>query len=56
MVQSIIKIIWPLFRRAQLYEQDLLAVKIDFGKTGDHQIDAITVQFPAKCSCGTAER
>jgi hypothetical protein len=45
-----IKIIWSLFRRAQLYNQDILAVKIDFGETGVHQIDAMTVQFPAKFS------
>jgi hypothetical protein len=33
MVQSIIEFIWPLFRRAQLYEQDFPAVKMDFGGT-----------------------
>jgi hypothetical protein len=27
-----------------------------FGATGVHQIDAITVQFPARFSCGTAEQ
>ena len=53
---NITEIIWPHFRRAQLYEQDIPAVKIDFGETGIHQIDAMTVQFPAKFSCGTAER
>jgi hypothetical protein len=50
------EIIWPLFRRAQLYVQDILAVKIDFGETSVHHIDAMTVQFPAKFSCGIAER
>jgi hypothetical protein len=52
---NITEIIWSLFRRAQLYDQDILAVKIDFGETGVHQIDAMTVQFPAKFSCETAE-
>jgi hypothetical protein len=33
-----------------------MEVKIDFGETGVHQIDAMTVQFPAKFSCGTAAR
>jgi hypothetical protein len=47
--------IWPLFRRAQLYDQDIPPVKIDSDETGTHQIDSITVGFPAKFSCGTAE-
>jgi hypothetical protein len=55
-MDSITEIIWPLFRFAQLYHQDILAVKIDFGETGVHQIDAMTVQFAAIFSCGTAER
>jgi hypothetical protein len=49
-MDGITEIIWPLFRRAQFYDQDILAVKIDFGKTGLHQIDVMTVQFPAKFS------
>jgi hypothetical protein len=55
-MDSISEIIWPLFRRAQLYGQDILAAKIDFEETGVHQIDAMTLQFSAKFSCGTAER
>jgi hypothetical protein len=55
-MDSSTKIIWPLFRRAQLYDQDIMAVKINFGETSVHQIDAMTVQFPATFSCGTAER
>jgi hypothetical protein len=51
----IIEIIWPLFRCAQLYDQDILAVKIDLGETGVHKIDVITLQFPEKYCCGTAE-
>jgi hypothetical protein len=48
---------WPLFQRAQLYDQDIPAVRIDFGETGVHQIDAtMTVQFPTKFCCGKAER
>jgi hypothetical protein len=53
---AITEIVWPLFRRAQLYDQDIAALKFDFGETAVHQIDAMTVQFPAKFSCGTAER
>jgi hypothetical protein len=48
---SITEIIWQLFRSAQLYDLEVLAVKIDFGETGVHQIDAMTLQFPAKFSC-----
>jgi hypothetical protein len=55
----ITEIIWPLFRRAQLYDQDIpvkLAVKIDFGESGVYQIYATTVIFPANFIFGTAER
>jgi hypothetical protein len=55
-MDPITEIIWPLFRRGQLYDQDILAVKNYFGKTIAHQIDAMTLQFPANISCGTAER
>jgi hypothetical protein len=55
-MNAITEIIWPIFRRAQLCDQDILVVKIDFGETGVYQIDAMTVQFPAKFSCGTAQR
>jgi hypothetical protein len=50
---AITEIIWQFFRRAQLYDQDIPAVKIDLEETGVHQM---TVQFPEKFSCGTAER
>lgn len=53
---DVTEIIWPLYRRGQLYEQDIPAVKMDFGDTGTHSIDTMEVQFPAKFSCGTAER
>jgi hypothetical protein len=46
--------IWPLFRRDQLYDQDIPQEKIDFEETCVRQIDAMTVQFPAKFSCGRA--
>jgi hypothetical protein len=55
-MDSITEIIWSLFRRAQLYDEDILVVKMDFGETGVYQIDAMTVQFPAKFSCGTVQR
>jgi hypothetical protein len=53
---SITVIIGPLFRRAQLYDQDILTVRIDLGETGVPQIDAMAVQFPAKFSCRAAEQ
>jgi hypothetical protein len=56
LMDSFTEIIWPHFRRAQLYDQDIMAVKIDFGETGVHQVDAMIVQFSAKFSCGTAVR
>jgi hypothetical protein len=56
LMDSLTEIIWPHFRRAQLYDQDIMAVKIDFGETGVHQVDTMIVQFPAKFSCGTAVR
>jgi hypothetical protein len=49
------EIIW-LFRRAQLYDQDIPAVKINFEEAGVHQMVAMTLQFLAKFSCGTAEQ
>jgi hypothetical protein len=38
-MDSMTQIIWPLFQRAQLYDQEILVVEIDFGV---HQIDAMT--------------
>jgi hypothetical protein len=52
----ITEIIWPLFRRAQLYDQDISVVKIDFGESSVYQIYATTVIFPANFIFGTAER
>lgn len=50
------EIIWPNFRRAQMYENDVPSVRVNFGQIGVHQISPIAVQFPAKHSYGTAER
>lgn len=52
----ITEIIWPCFRRAQMYNTDIPSVRIDFGKDGVHLIQLKSVQFPAKSSHGTAER
>ncbi|XP_054745977.1 ATP-dependent DNA helicase PIF1-like [Anastrepha obliqua] len=52
----IIEIIWPNFRRDQLYAEDIPPVRIDFGSDGEHMIKPISIQFPAKYSYGTAER
>lgn len=50
------EIIWPNYRRAQMYENDVPSVRVNFGQIGVHQISPIAVQFPAKHSYGTAER
>jgi hypothetical protein len=47
----ITEITWQHFRSAQFYDLDILAVKIDFGETGVDQINAMTLQLPAKFSC-----
>lgn len=52
----ITEIIWPNFRRGQLYAEDIPSVRIDFGSDGVHMIKPISIQFPAKYSYGTAER
>lgn len=52
----ITEIIWPNFRRGQLYADDIPSVRIDFGSDGVHMIKPISIQFPAKYSYGTAER
>ncbi|CAG9761349.1 unnamed protein product [Ceutorhynchus assimilis] len=50
------EIIWPHFRRTQIYETDIPSVRVDFGKDGIQVIQPKTIQFPAKFSYGTAER
>ncbi|XP_044599069.1 ATP-dependent DNA helicase PIF1-like [Cotesia glomerata] len=52
----ITEIIWPNFRRDQVYAEDIPSVRIDFGSDGVHVIKPISIQFPAKYSYGTAER
>jgi hypothetical protein len=59
---AITEIIWPLIRRAQLYDQDILAVKIDFGDTGVYQIfqqnlvvEQLTGESYRKCCVGDAQ-
>jgi ATP-dependent exoDNAse (exonuclease V) alpha subunit len=47
-IGHITEIVWPLFRRAQLYDQDIPSVKVDFGKDGIHLIEPKTLQFPGK--------
>ncbi|XP_059159270.1 uncharacterized protein LOC131943269 [Physella acuta] len=41
-------IIWPHFRRAQIYDTDIPSVRIDFGKDGVHEVKPKSVQFSAK--------
>ncbi|GBN54938.1 hypothetical protein AVEN_123891-1 [Araneus ventricosus] len=52
----ITEIHWPNFRRAQMYEQDIPSITVNFGNNGVRRIEPISVQFPAKRSYGTAER
>lgn len=52
----ITQIVWPSFRRAQMYESDIPSVYVNFGLNGIHLIQPRSVQFPAKWSYGTAER
>lgn len=37
-IRRITEIIWPHFRRDQMYDTDILAVKIDFDNSGIHLI------------------
>ncbi|GFR28760.1 ATP-dependent DNA helicase [Trichonephila clavata] len=55
-IGHITEIIWPCFRKVQMYDTGISSVRIDFGKDGVHLIQPKTVQFPAKYSHGTAER
>lgn len=49
-------IVWPKFRRDQMYETDIPSIKVNFGNEGEHLIQPIGIQFPAKYSYGTVER
>jgi hypothetical protein len=51
-MDAITEIIWPLFRSAKLYDQDIPAVKVDFEETGE--LENMPVQYTAKFSCETA--
>ncbi|CAH2091596.1 unnamed protein product [Euphydryas editha] len=55
-IGHITEIIWPCFRRAQMYDIDISSVRIDFSKDAVRIIQPKTVRFPAKYSHGTAER
>ncbi|GFX19966.1 ATP-dependent DNA helicase [Trichonephila clavipes] len=41
------EIVWPLFRRDQIYDTDSPSVRIDFGKDGIHLIKPKSIQFSA---------
>src|SRR5271154_5268824 len=55
-IGCITEIIWPNFRKGQMYETDIPSVCIDFGNDGVHTIQPKSIQFPAKFSYGNAER
>ncbi|GFV91341.1 ATP-dependent DNA helicase [Trichonephila clavipes] len=52
----ITEIVWPLFRRDQIYDIDIPSVRIDFGKDGIHLMKPKSVQFSALRNYGTIER
>ncbi|GFS57228.1 ATP-dependent DNA helicase [Trichonephila clavipes] len=51
----ITEIVWPLFRRDQIYDTDISSVRIDFGKDGIHLISK-SIQFSTFRNYGTIER
>lgn len=53
---TITEIVWPLFRRDQMYDTDIPSVRIDFGRDGIHLIKPTSIQFPALRNYGTIER
>jgi len=53
---NITEVVWPHFRRGQIYDTDVPSVRVDFGRDGIHLIEPRTVQFPAKYNYGTIER
>lgn len=55
-IGNITEIVWPYFRRDQMYDDDVPSVRVDFGRDGVHLIEPRTVQFPAKYNYGTVER
>ncbi|KAG5677079.1 hypothetical protein PVAND_006863 [Polypedilum vanderplanki] len=55
-IGTIKEIIWPNFRRDQMYPTDIPSVRIDFGRDGIHLIQPRAVQFPALRNYGTIER
>ncbi|KAH9628744.1 hypothetical protein HF086_003698 [Spodoptera exigua] len=42
------EIVWPQFRRTQMYATDVPSVRIDFARDGVHLIHPKAIQFPAK--------
>ncbi|GFR27391.1 ATP-dependent DNA helicase [Trichonephila clavata] len=52
----ITKIVWPLFRCDQIYNTDILSVRINFGKDGIHLIKPKSIQFSALQNYGKIER
>lgn len=55
-MRIITEIIWPHFRRNQVYDTDILSARVDFGPDGIHAIKSMSKQFPAKHIYDTAER
>ena len=50
------EIIWPAFRRGQMYDTDIPSVRVNFEKDGVHVIEPKTIQFPGLHNYGTIER
>ncbi|CAH0402838.1 unnamed protein product [Chilo suppressalis] len=49
-------IVWLHLRRDQMYEIDIPSIIVNCGNDGDHLIQPIGIQFPAKFNYGTVER
>ncbi|KAH9638034.1 hypothetical protein HF086_014895 [Spodoptera exigua] len=49
------EIVWPQFRRTQMYATDVPSVRIDFAKDGVHLIHPKAIQFPANTLGGSLE-
>ncbi|GFX96447.1 ATP-dependent DNA helicase [Trichonephila clavipes] len=52
----IIEIVWPSFSCDQIYDTDILSVRIDFSKDGIHLIKSKSIQFSVLRNYETIER
>ena len=55
-VDVITEIVWPLFHRDQIYDIDILFIRIDFGKGGIHLMKLKSIQFSSLQNHETIDR